>query len=289
MKCCTLCRGEDHRHLFTSQGYRLVRCAGCGLAFVSNPPDAKQVAAFYDGDLAADYHRDLRQPGSRASVRMDALARRHLVFVKSTIRSGKLVDIGCATGDFVAAARQAGFDASGIELSGESARFAREVRGLPVMQGTVQDCSAAPGSLDVVTAFDVLEHIPDPMAELDHYRQRLKPGGWLFLSTPNIDGLFPRLSLGLAHRLNYWPHPEPPHHLFQFSVITLRRMLEASGFSPGPVRHCHIDLAYSFGAWSTLWKMPGRLAYAAAFAPFSLIGPVMGQGDWIYMAAQRRD
>jgi hypothetical protein len=115
----------------------------------------------------------------------------------------------------------------------------------------------------------------------------LKPGGWFVLSTPNIDGLFPRMAYKLAHRLNYWPHPEPPYHLYQFSVRTLSAMLGKAGFVPGPVRHSSIELAYTFGTVATLARMPKRLAYAVALAPLVKLGPLIGQGDWFYLAARK--
>jgi 2-polyprenyl-3-methyl-5-hydroxy-6-metoxy-1,4-benzoquinol methylase len=285
---CRLCQGERHRHIFTHKGYDLVRCLGCNLVFVRNPPETSNLSDLYNGALDDGYHEDAREEGSVAANRLADVARQHLGFVQTVIRSGQILDIGCATGDFVAAARAAGFDASGMDVSEKSVRYAQDVRGFPVSQGRVQDCRVPDGTLDAVTAFDVVEHVPDPMEDLRCYHRLLKPGGWLFLSTPNVDGLFPRLSLGLAKRLNYWPHAEPPHHLFQFSEATLRRMLTVSGFDPSPVQHRCIDLSYSFGHWSTLCKMPKRLAYASLFAPFALVGPWMGLGDWIYMAAQRR-
>ncbi len=285
---CTLCRGERHRHIFTLKGYDLVRCISCDLVFVRNPPETSNLSDLYNGALDDGYHDDAREEGSVAANRLADVARQHLGFVQTVIRSGQILDIGCATGDFVAVARAAGFDASGLDVSEKSVRYAQDLRGLPISQGRVQDCRAPAGSLDAVTAFDVLEHVPDPMEDLRRYHGLLKPGGWLFISTPNVDGLFPRLSLSLAKRLNYWPHAEPPHHLFQFSEATLRRMLTVSGFDPGPVQHRCIDLSYSFGHWSALFRMPRRLAYALLFAPFALVGPWLGLGDWIYIAAQRR-
>ena len=288
MTKCTLCRDEGHRHIFTHKGYDLVRCLGCDLVFVRNPPEPSSLADLYNGALDAGHHDDARQEGSLAAKRQSEVARQHLGFVQTVIRSGQIVDIGCATGDFVAAARAAGFDASGIDVSEKSVRYAQDVRGLPVSQGCVQDCRVPAGTLDAVMAFDVVEHVPAPLEDLRCYHRLLKPGGWLFLSTPNVDGLFPGLSLGLARRLKYCPHAEPPHHLFQFSEATLRRMLTVSGFDPGPVQHRRIDLSYSFGHWSTLCRMPKRLAYALLCVPISLVRPWVGRGDWIYIAAQRR-
>ncbi len=286
IKPCPLCQSQAQRLLFVQHGYQLVRCSNCELAFIANPPDEKAVRALYTSEGSGAYHQDVRSPDSRAARRMMQTAHRHLQFLTSVVRQGRLLDVGCSTGDFLSLAVAAGFDAHGVELSQASVRIAVEQRGLSAQQGSVDDLDPQ-AAMDVITAFDVLEHIPDPIRELRAYVARLKPGGWLVISTPNIDGLFPRLSYKVAKFLGYWPHPEPPHHLYQFGEATLRRILADQGLVPGRARHAAIDFSYSFGRWPTLMRMPKRLLYALAFGPVSMAGPWLGQGDWIYMAARK--
>ncbi|MFT4057698.1 MAG: class I SAM-dependent methyltransferase [Novosphingobium sp.] len=283
---CNMCGSASAKPLFRAKGYDLVRCVQCDLAYVSNPPDEEALRKLYSAG-ESDYHSELHDPDSTASRRMAAIAARHLKFTRRFATSGRLVDVGCSSGEFLLVARDAGFDCSGIEFSHESAEEAHRRTGLTIERGTLQDTELTPGSCDVLTLFDVIEHVPDPSADLRAAFDLLAPGGWLVLSTPNIDGLFPRLSYPLANRLDYWPHPEPPHHLFQFSEATLARMVEAAGFTVAGTRHCNIDLAYTFGAPSTLARMPKRLAYAALFAPAAKLGPLVGMGDWLYLAARK--
>ncbi|MBC2669434.1 class I SAM-dependent methyltransferase [Novosphingobium piscinae] len=287
MPACNHCHDDASSLLFTYKGYRLVSCRTCGLAYIANPPTEAELEALYSAKGGGTYHVQLRDPASPEQARMARLAERHLRFVQRVARTGRLIDLGCSTGAFLTAAQRSGFACSGIEYSLDSARFAAEVTGLVVEHGTLAESTAAPGSIDVLTAFDVIEHVPDPAADLARMYQLLKPGGWLVLSTPNIDGLFPRISQPFAQLLGHWPHPEPPHHLYQFSVRTLRAMLGQAGFASGPVQHCNIDLAYTFGALPTLLRMPQRLVYAAAFAPFAKLGPLLGLGDWFYIAARK--
>lgn len=286
IKPCPFCRSQAQRLLFVQNGFQLVRCADCQLAFIANPPDQQAVRALYMGEGDGAYHQDVRSPDSPAARRMMRTAHRHLQFLTRVVRQGRLLDVGCSTGDFLSLAVAAGFDAHGVELSKASVRLARKQRGLSVQHGTVDDFPPL-AEMDVITAFDVLEHIPDPIRELSAYVARLKPGGWLVISTPNIDGLFPRLSYKVAKRLGYWPHPEPPHHLFQFGEAILRRILADQGLVPGPTWHCRIDLSYSFGTWQNLVRMPKRLLYALVFGPVAIAGPWLAQGDWIYMAARK--
>jgi 2-polyprenyl-3-methyl-5-hydroxy-6-metoxy-1,4-benzoquinol methylase len=269
------------------KGYELVECTGCGLAYIANQPTAAQLTAIYSA--SADYHAGLQQPGSKLWERMAGIARNHMSFVRSFASGGNLLDVGCSTGQFLALARGKGFGVAGVEFSESSAEFARGHFGLSVEQGSIHASQQPAASFDLVTMFDVIEHVPDPASDIAATFRLLKPGGWFVLSTPNIDGLFPRLSYKLAHKLDYWPHPEPPHHLYQFSVRTLSAMLAKAGFVPGPVRHSNIDLAYTFGTPATLARMPKRLAYALALAPLVKLGPLIGQGDWFYLAAKKPD
>jgi 2-polyprenyl-3-methyl-5-hydroxy-6-metoxy-1,4-benzoquinol methylase len=285
MSGCNHCGDHNAKPLFSMKGYNLVECSSCGLAYIANQPTAAQLTEIYSS--SADYHAGLQQPGSKLWQRMDGIARNHISFLDSVAQSGEVLDVGCSTGQFLARARDKGFGVSGVEFSADSAAFAQQHFGLSVEQGSIHDSQRAAASVDVLTMFDVIEHVPDPAGDIAAAFRLLKPGGWFVLSTPNIDGLFPRLSYKLAHKLDYWPHPEPPHHLYQFSVRTLSAMLMKAGFQPGPVRHSSIELAYTFGTPATLARMPKRLAYALALAPLVKVGPLIGQGDWFYLAAQK--
>jgi 2-polyprenyl-3-methyl-5-hydroxy-6-metoxy-1,4-benzoquinol methylase len=281
---CNHCGGNDARLLFVKKGYRLVRCSGCDLAFIENPPTADELAIIYSG--AADYHRDLTDPRSEAYAALSRTADQHLDILKKYARNGRLLDVGCSTGLFLDRAARAGHEVEGVEFSSESAAFARSQFGLTVSEGDVRASPAGPW--DIVTMFDVIEHVPDPSGDMRSVADLLAPGGLFLLSTPDIDGLFPRLSYLLAERLDYWPHPEPPHHLTQFSKRTLAAMLERNGFEVVGVHDTNMALSYSFGAPATLAKHPKMAAYAALFAPIAKLAPLIGKGDWFYMAARKR-
>jgi 2-polyprenyl-3-methyl-5-hydroxy-6-metoxy-1,4-benzoquinol methylase len=287
MSGCNLCGGAGHAPIFTTKGYDLVECTSCKLAYIANQPDDTELARIYSG--SEGYHAALKDTASREWAVIRRTAEAHMAFMAKVSGKGKLVDVGCSTGQFLNLARIAGYDVSGIEFSDDSRMFAVDNFGLSVEPGSIHSAAQEPASLDFVTMFDVIEHVRDPLADMRAARDLLKPGGWFVLSTPNIDGLFPRLSRPLANRLDYWPHPEPPYHLYQYSVRTLAASLEKAGFTIGPVAHRRIPLDYTFGNVAALSKSPKRAAYAALFAPSALIGPWIGQGDWFYMAARKPD
>ncbi len=175
----------------------------------------------------------------------------------------------------------------GAELSPETAAFASEHFALDVHQGDWREAGYPDSNFDVITLFDVIEHLPNPLGELDAIHRLLKPGGLLLQSTPDIDGLFPRLSYPLAKTLDYWPDPEPPHHLFQFSAATLSAMVEKAGYRVTGQRHTPIDLGYNFGTPASWKASPKVLIYAAIFAPAAILGEWLGKGDWLYLGATR--
>ena len=283
---CNHCRSPRARLIAKVQGYSLVRCADCSLAYIADPPEPAALAAMYQA--GNDYHTHLHDAGSEEFARMTQIAREHLAFVRRWADRGRVLDVGCSTGLFLNEARKAGFEVSGIEFSEASAQFARDQFGLSVTNGDIHAAGIAPESLDVLTMFDVIEHVRDPAGDIAAAHRLIKPGGLFILSTPNIDGLFPRASEPLAGPLGYWPHPEPPWHLYQFSVRTLSAMLEARGFACLGSQDTAIDLRYTFGKPADLARSYKRLAYALAFAPLAWLGPKIGMGDWFYLAARKR-
>lgn len=283
---CNHCGSVQGRTLFVKFGFDLVECGTCGLAYLSNPPEPDDLAASYQQDTG--YHNALTDPNSAQFATMSRVATTHLDFVRHHAQGGRLLDVGCSTGLFLDKARASGFDVSGVEFSKGSADFARGHFGLTVADGDIHAVDAADASFDIVTMFDVIEHVPDPSRDMAKAYAMLKPRGLFIVSTPNIDGLFPQASLKIAKLIDYWPHPEPPHHLYQFSTRTLTAMLEKSGFSVVGERQINIDLAYSFGNISALARSPKLLAYAMLFAPAAKLGPLIGRGDWFYLAARKR-
>lgn len=282
---CNQCGARESRVLFVKQGYRLVRCTSCGLAYIDNPPTTDALAWNYSS--ATGYHDALRDPQSREFAEMAQVARQHLKVVRRHAEGGRLLDIGCSTGLFLDSAREAGFDVAGVEYSAASADFARHHFDLDVTAGALADADRPRESVDIVTMFDVIEHVPDPSADMHAVYALLRPGGLFIVSTPDIDGLFPRASFLVSAMIDHWPHPEPPGHLFQFSKKTLAAMLRKTGFEPGPVTSTYMPISYSFGNLATIARSPGMMAYAAVFAPLARLGPWLGMGDWFYMVARK--
>ena len=281
---CNVCRSMSRAVVWTKDGYHIVRCTTCGLLYVENPPSADELQTHYS--FESGYHQDLAGDGADVKLH-EQEAGANLQVLSRNARPGHLLDVGCSTGLFLAAAGQAGWDAHGLEYSADSARVARERHGLEVDQGELMSGRYAPASFDVVTMWDVIEHMPDPHAALCVVQEILKPGGKFVAKTPNADGIYPRASFAVAGVAGFWGHPEPPGHLYQFSVATLSRLLIDSGFTVDRVHHQRIPIAYSFGDLKGWFRSVKWLAYSCVFAPLALVGPWFGGGDAFTIVASK--
>jgi len=179
---------------------------------------------------------------------------------------GRLLDFGCGFGLFLDTARQVGWDVAGIDpLPGHGA-YARGALGLDVVSDTLRPDTFPAARFDVVTAFQVFEHLPDPRAELAALRRLLRPGGLLVVEVPNVATPLVRL-LGGRHRHFV------ADHLWFFAPATLRRFLESGGFEVLEVaRPTHwLSARYLAARWLPRY-LPRRLARAVDAAAARLPG-----------------
>jgi SAM-dependent methyltransferase len=190
----------------------LYACSACDLHFwyPAKMPDSSWYEATYQG---RDTNAMPLEPG-------------HLFFLADpqAPKQGRLLDMGCGTGNFLAAARDAGFAVTGFEPDQNAIRFARDHYGLSnVFAALPHDFQTAHPSekFDAVTFFEVLEHQEDPQAFLDVARSFLHDDGFIALSVPNRS----RWQIGTD------PVDYPPNHLTRWSPRALRNFLERNGFT----------------------------------------------------------
>jgi SAM-dependent methyltransferase len=203
----------------------LVRCPGCGLVFQDPPPGPALLADAYYGD--EEFARRLDGEWRPAALeRARGLMRR-----LGLPAGGRVLDVGCAAGAFLEVAAAAGWEATGVELGAPLVRAARR-RGLDVREGPLTAAGLAGERFDLITFWDVLEHLPDPREELRLARELLAPGGVVAASFPNVEGWYPRTTLRLlASRTGVWEHPELPLHLYELAPDSARRLFDRCGFA----------------------------------------------------------
>jgi len=252
---------------------------------VGDPPDPERLRNLYSFD--AGYHTSCAGDDGPEGDLVARAAREHFEILSRYRRPGRVLDVGCSSGHFLRVARENGWQTQGLEISADTARTARERFGLDVSAGTLDDVALPERHFDVVTMWDVIEHLRDPRGAMSIVHRILKDDGLVVFLTPNIGGLFPRVSYAVSRIAHYWPHPEPPHHLFQFSKSTASRLARESGFTVRALLDRRISLRYTFGDFAGLLKSPGQLLYAAVFAPIAAVGPWIGAGDEMVVVAEK--
>jgi SAM-dependent methyltransferase len=216
---CWICEGDVvPSALFSPEPF--VECRSCRFAFRPELAEATLKEVYSEG--AYEEVRGEQYLREQAARRRDARVR--LQYLRPWARSGRLLDVGAAGGAFVAEAMASGFEASGIEPVPSFARAARD-SGLDVREGSIQDVPLAERSLDAITLWHVLEHLPRPLAQVLRLAEALNSGGVLAVEVPNAGS-----AVALRMRAS-WPSLEPDVHVNQFTPDSLRSLLERAGLA----------------------------------------------------------
>jgi SAM-dependent methyltransferase len=266
---CLLCGCADRRVRFRGRDwlyggageFTVVECARCGFWYLSPRPDRREIVRYYPRDYRP-FTPSLYEERSifRSLDRMHGLRARCNVILRYR-GCGHLLDVGCATGDFLAAMRaHAGWRVRGREPHPGAVAQARERHGLVVDEGDAEDLPYDASTFDVVTMWDVLEHVRDPVSTLRRVQRILRPGGLLVLSVPNRDAWDARL-FG-----SHWAGLDVPRHFSVFSPRHLVRALEEAGFVDPEVQ----NLSGSFHAFALSVR-----SWLAGGSRWARIGPTI--------------
>ena len=236
MTPCSICGGAESRRVYALPNGALLRCWTCGTMHRDNLVDEVAAGHLYDDDayLEAPYFEAVkvgaprdREPYLVYQRVLDGLAARGL--------SGRLLDLGCSYGAFLDLACDHGWRPSGVELSGKACAYARQERGLTIFHGTLEEARFAEGAFEVVTLWDVIEHLEKPLDTVREIHRVLAPGGVMVLFTINQRSLINEVG-HLVYRatLGTWTRPltllYDIHHNFFFDAVTMEGMLRRGGF-----------------------------------------------------------
>lgn len=240
---CHICDSPTIGDLYDIKGTKLSRCHKCGVVFVNPQPGFEQMRRDYQEEYFQS--RDHLEWGYEDYFSLEdevcATARERLKAVQRHLRSGKLVEPGCATGWFLDEARQTGFEVQGVELSDFAADWGRRHLDLPIATGTLAEAGLADAYYDAAVLWDVLEHLPDPLSELKEIHRVLKPGGYIFMSVPNIGSFWARV---MGRR--WFGFAKVREHLFYYDKASLTLALESSGFDVVELRPSPFLLSLRF-------------------------------------------
>lgn len=226
---CYLCGRSDPETRFRQDPYRVVRCRGCGLVYTLPRLQSAELGAMYQTAYwASEQARDFGYTdylGDRELYLATYRMRRRVITSRKPA-PGRVLDVGSAAGFFLAAMKEIGWECHGVELSAYMAERSRELFGLEhVHCGTLPDAPLAAGAFDVVSFWDVIEHLEDPLAHLRKAHELLAPDGLLVIETQNVESCFARL---MGRR---WQHFKMAEHLYHFGPRTIGLLLDRAGFA----------------------------------------------------------
>lgn len=241
---CNLCGSTNSTVLYhlkdwayqTEGLFSLMQCE-CGLVYLNPRPTLKGIAKHYPDSYVPFYQAQIPQNKLKQVLHFFKWRSRCLQVLKIK-KQGRILDVGCSSGLFLQALKQYGaWETYGVELNPHMAAIARK-GGIKIVAGQLFDAHCPDNYFDVITLWDVLEHVHDPKSNLKEIHRILKPGGYLFISGPNLNSLDAKLFK------QYWIGFDAPRHLYVYNVQTLSQFLNTTDFT--------IDKIYSFyGRYTT--------------------------------------
>lgn len=236
---CPVCqspaiREKPFQYVYRERPLRALCCGRCGIIFIWPQPSSDELKGLYSseyfegGDFRCGHEGGYCDPETLARLTDPGL----LLRIRENYPGNRFLEIGCAGGALLNAARKLGYTVQGVELSEDACRMARESFGLTVFAGDVIDAHFPDGSFDVVFMGDVIEHLPDPVRTIREVHRILRAGGVLVLGVPSqTNSLFSRAGFLLYTALGKRATVVlPPYHLFEFRPASLRFLIGQCGF-----------------------------------------------------------
>lgn len=224
---CYLCQNPMSFFMYKN-GYTIYRCPACGLAETNLN---RNYESFVKEHYGRGYFTGNPQCSAYANYKDDKPyivrnMKKFLSRVRSFKPSGKLLDVGCAMGFFVELALSAGYDAYGFDPSEYATSKAKKLLGKRIKIGTIQSIKYKPKSFDVITLFDVFEHLGDPRQDLLRLKGFLKDDGIIVIATGDSDSYAAKV---LKRR---WTFFIPPQHLFFFNRKNIDNLFRSISLAP---------------------------------------------------------
>ena len=239
---------ETRDRMFDFSGkFFLKKCNACSLAFLDPQPLESEIKKHYPSKAYYAYSKGnekgffelLREYLVSHYYSPNFLSRTFTTCIKnvpampSYIKGGKILDVGCGTGDTLVLLKKLGWDTYGIDMDKGTIAIGTK-RGLHNLKlGTYKDLAKYPDNyFDAVRLYHVIEHLDDPALCLRLIRKKLKRKGELIIGTPNMESIVSKLFK------SHWYNLDSPRHFFLFSPATLAQLVEKEGFRIKKIEFC---------------------------------------------------
>lgn len=222
---CLVCGSGKLKALSGFEKHHLVKCSSCGFVFCKPIPSKEELDKVYEGYGRNDYLSDLTIKAYEKVL--DAMERYR--------KTNRLIDVGCGIGYFLEVAKRRGWEVYGTEFTEEAVQIC-EAKGVSMHLGVLNPSNYQPESFDVITSFEVIEHINNPREELGHFNRILRKGGLVYCTTPNFNAVERHMLKADWNVLGY------PEHLSYYTPSTLKRVFKESGFKAQKVETTGISI-----------------------------------------------
>jgi len=220
---CILCGNQKRELLIEKKPWKVYRCPKCGLGFLDPRPSQDEIESLYGSVYFSQTYGKCLDPNSHEFIKRLRREKHRIQFIKTIKRSGKLLDIGCGYGYFLAACQKVGYKVHGLDVSERAGQYAVKKLGIPVTIGNISDVTFPFRNFDVISMWHSLEHTPDPHLTLRKAKSWLKRDGILAIDVPNYQGT------DAQQKWQQWDDWSLPYHFWHFTLQCLTQLLKKHG------------------------------------------------------------
>ena len=231
-KCCICCGEKNHsviykftdlpRYKQIGENRDIVKCAGCSLVYCFPRNLEESMLDVYENNYWQDYQTQVGEKKIKDRISdFEAVSNERMSYIEKFKTRGKFLDVGCCMGFLVNEADNRGFDAYGIDLNAEDINKGKERYDINLKKDFLEKFQQY--DFDVITSFNVLEHVSDPIKMLLEKKKRLKGDGIIVVGTHDIE------CKNHQKEKQNWKHIIPNEHLYFFSISTLKKLGEKAG------------------------------------------------------------
>jgi len=212
---CILCGSKNIQTLKKYSNAYLTKCSDCGMVFSSKNPSLHELEEYYKGYGRNDYLSPITI--KRYNEILDSF--------ESARKTNRLLDVGCGIGYFLEVAKERGWEVYGTEYTHKAIEIC-ESKGITMHKGVLDPSNYTPESFDVITSFEVIEHINTPNPEIANISSLLRKDGIFYITTPNFNSTL-RYYLGPKYNVIGWPE-----HLSYYTPSSLKQLVTKHQFKP---------------------------------------------------------
>ena len=242
---CPICKGESFSpflscidHTVSRETFQLVTCSACGFRFTNPRPKEDELGKYYKSE---DYvsHSNTKKGFinyTYQAVRKYTLLKK-LQLISKYFKTGKILDIGCGTGEFLSTCKSAGWQTIGIEPDAGARKMAIDNYGLDIKEeDELKNLESE--SFEIISMWHVLEHVPNLNERIEEIKRLIKPGGIIIIAVPNCSSLDAKI-----YKEN-WAAYDVPRHLYHFTPNDISTLFSNHGLNVFKILPMKFDSFY---------------------------------------------